>query len=784
MFSHTCSSAFWQAHLPPPSQPPHAWGWLAQESIRIRDSGLLTPAILASDESRSCEYNSADSDPHYPSDSSLSQPSLKKRRSSSSRQDTLSYPNGTPVLSQDKNAPEVKGSYDASYGINPFQPNHKQMPIMDVGKTIGHFRDASTEAMSQAPEIKLPTANSPSRYDDEEEVDNYTLSRMLDDGTGRLIYIGDSATISFLQLIRMMVETTAGPCPFTQDPARHEMIEAPFSVPPNKNSTRLLPNKETTVILVEAFFIQTHGVMEVFDEQSFLQELDESFSDPLSIDHTWLCNLNLVLAIGFSLASPAAGSKEEGVIESFRKKYPDHSENFYHAARDISNLLSGFEEPNFWSIRALTLMTFYLLMRSRQNTACAYHGMAVRSAYALGIHREETLSVFSPPEQRARRGVWRSLYILDGFLAVSLGRPVAIAREGSPEWSFGSPDHATSTGLNEPNRHLCSAGIEASVRSGHVMGSILCTIYQQRKISVKQAQALADECGKWPENLSPELHWRQASSDNVRQAVAILHANIAYCHSILLLTRPFFLNLLSQEIQRTRLNSTIPAPRPESRVMQFSNACAIASTHTIALIYQAYQGGYLSRLNAFATYSTFAAAIILFANEYARPTTNSVVRQCMLNAIIILQYCGKSDVQARLWTTVLENFLVVINAQGNPKLLGPSRNVGPQFPLQTSARPSNTGRPESFVPGTKTSVLPFLPPTDGSVPLKNAFTSEAEGHFETLAPSVLNNQDSFSGLLDLQNTVLPTDKDRRSSSFSDEDFNFDTLWEWPSGSPL
>lgn len=655
---------------------------------------------------------------------------------------------------------------------------------MDAGKTIGRFHDASNEATSQAPGIKLPTANSSSRYDDEEEVDNVTLSRMLDDGTGRLIYIGDSATISFLQLIRMMVETTAGPCPFTQDPARHQMMEAPLSVPPNMNSTRLLPNKETTVILVEAFFTQTYGVMEVFDEQSFLQELDECFSDPLSIDHTWLCNLNLVLAIGFGLASPAAGSKEEEVVDSFRKKYPDQSEKFYHTARDISNPLSGLEEPDFWSIRALTMMTFYLLMRSRQNIACAYHGMAVRLAYALGIHREETMAGLSPQEQRARRGVWRSLYILDGFLAVSLGRPVAIAREGCSEWPFGSPDCATSKGLNQPNKHLCSAGMEASVRSGHVMGSILCTIYQQRKISVKQAQALANECRKWPENLSPDLHWRQASPDNVRQAVAILHANIAYCHSILLLTRPFFLSLLSQEIQRTRLKSTTPAPRPASRVMQFSDACLIASTHTIALIYQAYHGGYLPRLNAFATYATFAAAIILFANEYGRPTTNSVARQCMLNAIIILQYCGKSDAQARLWTTVLENFLVVINAQGNPNLLGLSRDVQPQFPYQTSAHTFNTGRPEPFVPGTNTSIPPVLPPTQWSIPVKNAFTHEAEGHFETLAPSALNNQDSFAGLLDLHNTVLPTSNDGSSSSFSDEDFNFDTLWEWPSDSPV
>ena len=678
---------------------------------------------------------------------------------------------------------KVEDPYDASYGNNPCQPNHTQTPIMDAHKTNGRFHDASTEAVSQAPDIRLPNANSSSKYDDDEEVDNITLSRLLDDGTGRLIYIGDSATISFLQLIRLMVKTTAGPSPFTQDPAQHKMTEAPFSGPPNMNSTPLLPNKETTVVLVEAFFTQTHGIMELFDEKSFLQELDECFSDPLSVDHVWLCSLNLVLAIGFCLATPAAGSQEERIIHSLRKKHPNQCETFYHTARGICNPLTGLEEPSFWSIRALTMMAFYFLMRSRPNTASAYHGMAVRSAYALGIHCEETLPEFPPHEQRARRCVWRSLYILDGFLAVSLGRPVAIPREGSLGVSFGSSDFAPSNGSNKPNEHLCSAGMEANLRSGQVMGSILCTIYQQRKISVRQAQALADECKKWPENLSPDLHWRQASPNNVRQAVAILHANIAYCHSILLLTRPFFLCLLSNEVQRTCLNSTIPAPRPESRMMKFSDACLIASAHTIALVYRAYQGGYLARFNPFATYATFAAAIILFANEYARPTTDSVARQCMLNAITILHYCGECDAEARRSSTVLENFLDVIRAQKNPNLLGLFSTIPPRYQYQTSASPFNTGLPESSIPGTNSSMPPFLPPMHGSMPLENAFTNEAEGYSETLAPRVMDNTDSFSGLLDLQNTVLPTGSDRRSSSFSEEDFNFDTLWEWPSNSP-
>lgn len=80
------------------------------------------------------------------------------------------------------------------------------------------------------------------------------MTRMLEDGTGRLIYIGDASTLSFLQLLRMIVETTVGPSPFTMDPERHKILETPFSLSPDTELTHLLPEKQTALILVDSFF--------------------------------------------------------------------------------------------------------------------------------------------------------------------------------------------------------------------------------------------------------------------------------------------------------------------------------------------------------------------------------------------------------------------------------------------------------------------------------------------------------------------------------------------------
>ena len=104
------------------------------------------------------------------------------------------------------------------------------------------------------PEIRVQSDYT-SNSGGDEEADNHTITRMLEDVTGRLVYIGDASTISFLPLIRMVVETTAGPSPFTMDPERHKIEETPFSLPSDTELSHLLPKKQTALILVDCFFI-------------------------------------------------------------------------------------------------------------------------------------------------------------------------------------------------------------------------------------------------------------------------------------------------------------------------------------------------------------------------------------------------------------------------------------------------------------------------------------------------------------------------------------------------
>ena len=407
--------------------------------------------------------------------------------------------------------------------------------------------------------------------------------------------------------------------------------------------------------------------------------------------------------------------------------------------------------------------------------------MAVRTAYALGMHREDAINIFPRPEGVVRRKLWRSLFIMDRFLASALGRPVAIAEE---ECSSEILNPVSSHPHNEPLRtgeEISSAGLEAACRSGHVVGLILKKVYLQRKISTKLAQELADQCKAWPENLHPSLHWRQASCSNHRQAIAILHANTIYCHSIILLSRPFFLYLLTAEIRRTRLGNHQAPQSRGGKMEQFSHACLVASSHTIAIIQNAYDGRYLPKIEPFVTYSLFAAALIIFSNEFVYPSSSPLSSQAMANAITILSYCGERDPQAKKAAQILMDFRDVIIRQNRrpTSLADPSSE-------DTMPEPGpGLGHSAAFAPVLDQGWLPIPPlpgattsPSNGSVAApsapSNLFDNSSVSH-----PPLVPDEESFSGLLDLTNTVLPSDSNPPSAS-AEEAIDFDSIWgAWP-----
>jgi len=230
--------------------------------------------------------------------------------------------------------------------------------------------------------------------------------------------------------------------------------------------------------------------------------------------------------------------------------------------------------------------------------------MAVRSAYALGMHREESMSelLYALDQKIIRRNVWKTLFILDRFLAASLGRPTAISEDDcsskilpNGHLSIMAPPPSNG-GMQPESAH--GASMDACVWSCHVIGEIL-GIFANRKISTTMVQQIANR----------NKDWRNISNDNLRQhynprprdpaeGIAKLHVDLFSLHSLILLTRQIFvMHTWKMEEQRSGLKKS--HLNRDSPMAKWSEACVIASYHTLFLVRRVFDADYLPKRNPF-----------------------------------------------------------------------------------------------------------------------------------------------------------------------------------------
>jgi hypothetical protein len=67
-----------------------------------------------------------------------------------------------------------------------------------------------------------------------------------------IVYLGDSASLSYLDTFRRLVETTLGPSNFTRDENKYKLLERPIST--DSRPTHVLPDREAAEFLLDSFF--------------------------------------------------------------------------------------------------------------------------------------------------------------------------------------------------------------------------------------------------------------------------------------------------------------------------------------------------------------------------------------------------------------------------------------------------------------------------------------------------------------------------------------------------
>ncbi|KAK0381486.1 fungal specific transcription factor domain-containing protein [Colletotrichum limetticola] len=692
--------------------------------------------------------------------------------SPSKRRNIEELPTVKPTAPDGSLTSESPAAATTPWDSRPNQPVNDAKPA--AGSDIKPSIEQDHEMLGVDREFDIRSRHSTASGPDE-ETSLMQSTRMLQDPTGRLLYVGDSASLAYLQLIRMIVEASVGPSDFTLDPSRHKIMEATSAIPDSIRPPHILPDRDTANALLDSFFTNTHGLIEVFNRAAFEESVEACYTDPLAAQSSFLCLLHLTLAIGTVLGTPLPGSKEDVIFKKLRASRYDRAELFFRSAKALGDPISGFEDADFWSVQALSLMAVYMLAISKRNAAYAYFGMAVRSGFALGLHRvHENHFIFNGEEIRLRRNLWRSLFVLDRFLAASLGRPVAIDEEECSVDAllvFEKNSQGELIRVTDPDD-----GLDAAVRSCRIVGQILKKIYARRRISVRLAQEIWEQCNTWYTTLSPELAGGRVAADpsNPAQGIAALHVNLLYCHSILLLTRPFFLCLLSK-VHGERSGLALPVPRWINRMSKYCEACLHASNQTIIYVQKAFESNYLPQRNPFVLYFLFAASLVILSNEFASIYPNPTYAASISNTIAIMRYCATSDPQAGRLLFILTSFRNVVYelqqkkteqpAMPAPPMLSPTSLNDPIGTIFKSSRKNSLAATVSGMTGNK--AKPMAPPplsmkTDHSFPTSTGPSAVASPAGST--PSMSQGD---------QSARMGGDSDT-----GDGELEFDQLWGW------
>ena len=219
----------------------------------------------------------------------------------------------------------------------------------------------------------------------------------------------------------------------------------PTPLPPGLG-TIMAPNALREQRCLDFYFEIFQGITPILNEEEFRA----IYASGQRHDSSWLALLNMVLTLG----SISSGSDSSHV----------HYYNQARAYLDLDSLGSG----NLESLQALCLLGgYYLHYRNSPNMAYAVLGAAQRVAIALGLHRESfpRRSEHQTPESsnrnamqtEMRRRTWWSLFCLDTWASMTLGRPTC------GRWDAATMDTQLPT-LLTPDDHF-AASLRASSNS-------------------------------------------------------------------------------------------------------------------------------------------------------------------------------------------------------------------------------------------------------------------------------------------------------------------------------
>ncbi|KAJ5831946.1 hypothetical protein N7474_000257 [Penicillium riverlandense] len=493
--------------------------------------------------------------------------------------------------------------------------------------------------------------------------------RFVTGSNGEKLYIGDTASLSFLDFLRRNLRPYVGATPFTD--GERQNLELEIDVDDATNVEVNLTVEEKGDALLYLF-----SPAEI---DAFMGRNSEHPSTELKKDD--IAALEMTVAIGAQ--ARASGSRDAQCAAVY-----------FARARSIA-FQDMLAYPSISMVRIFLLLAFFTLGACRQNAAFIYLGVASKAAIVLGLHQPMS---WQSLQQQADGPNLRyltftpiipaGLCILDVLTSSILGRPCTVPRATRHDL------HSLPLDPNTPE-------FNAVLKGAALLDDICRILSSGVMIDVPTAEDLLTKLRQWSQNLPPCLRQFSCTDGSSMSSVdrqtflGRIHVSSVYYFSVMLVTRPFLIRHLMSKLRRRSGH--------EVSVNLHPNEAGLAQVCTSSAAYM----GELCRKTALAVTMSelpfgnlclfktwaFGAGLILGLSLFVAESS-SKFQEPFTGILDVLNKIGEASPQSKLYGETLSTFMDTIHVYRRQLSHHPHRTVDQYIDqiLVIDVEPHQSGR--------------------------------------------------------------------------------------------
>ncbi|KAL6249362.1 hypothetical protein RBB50_003215 [Rhinocladiella similis] len=303
-------------------------------------------------------------------------------------------------------------------------------------------RQLANGSQPSVPESVMPP-EPPAQYPASTEMGEIDTSEDAIDGMGAIKftdeedcgYFGPSSNVAFVRHISLALAKASGQSQVIQTrtdslPAANEWtrVTRPHYVHGETSESTLvrsqrsvniyaLPAEDYTWRLIKEYFQKTGQLLPFIHEESFCETYFQLKRTNFTMARrTWLGLLNMILAMATTLTVDGYPSSEDRIAES---------DVYYQRANGLCERESRTNN-SLELVQFLLVVGQYLQGTQKSVRAWTVHGLAITTAFQLGLHSPRTNQDFPPLESEIRKRVWFGCILLDRTLSMTYGRACMI----------------------------------------------------------------------------------------------------------------------------------------------------------------------------------------------------------------------------------------------------------------------------------------------------------------------------------------------------------------------